>query len=92
MLKSTGHEITMLMYVEMQTIAGILTFISMVNTTSERLKERKGFIFQHFIFFEQFKFHTRVEHVKSFIISVPGSLNIRSKSCTQSLGFENTIS
>ena len=38
----------MLINVKMPTIVGILTFISMINTTSESLKARKVFIFQRF--------------------------------------------
>ena len=55
----------MLINVKMPTIVGILTFISMINTTSKSLKARNGFIFQHFIFYE------RVEHEKNFITSEP---------------------
>ena len=40
----------------MATIVGILTFISMINTTSERLKARNFFICQYFSFYEQLKF------------------------------------
>ena len=36
--------------VKMPTIAGILTFISMINTTSERPKARHLFIHQYFSF------------------------------------------
>ena len=43
-----------------QTIVGILTFISMINTTSESLKARNVFIFQHFSFYEQLKFHVNL--------------------------------
>ena len=32
-------------------IVGILTLISMINTTSERLKERNFFICRHFTFY-----------------------------------------
>ena len=39
---------------------GILTFICMINTTSENLKARKIFIFQHFRFNEQLKFHAQL--------------------------------
>ena len=59
----------MLINVKMPTIVGILTFISMINTTSENLKARKVFIFQHFSFYEQLKFHAG--HEKSFITSKP---------------------
>ena len=39
-----------LINVKMPTAVGILTFISMIITTSESLKARKVYIFQHFIF------------------------------------------
>ena len=47
----------MLIIVKMPTIVGILTLISMINTTSESLKARNVFIFQHFSFYEHLKFH-----------------------------------
>ena len=50
----------MLITVKMPTIVGILTFISMINTTSESLKAIKIFIFQHFSFYEQLKFHDQI--------------------------------
>ena len=40
----------LLINVKMPTIVGILTFISMVNTTSERLKARNFFICPYFSF------------------------------------------
>ena len=40
----------------MPTIAFILTFISMINTTSERLKASNFFICLYFSFYEQLKF------------------------------------
>ena len=43
----------MLINVEMPTIVGILTFISMIK--SESLKARKVFIFKHASFYEQLK-------------------------------------
>ena len=46
----------MLMNVKMPTIVGILTFISIINTTSESLKESKVFIFQHFSFMSNLNF------------------------------------
>ena len=36
---------------------GNLAFISMINITSDSLKARKVFTFQHFSFYEQLKFH-----------------------------------
>ena len=40
----------LLINVKMPTIVGILTFISMINTTSERLKLRSFFICRYFNF------------------------------------------
>ena len=42
------------------TIVGILTIISMINTTSERPKARHFFICQYFRFYEQLKFHAQL--------------------------------
>ena len=36
-------------------IVGILTFISMINTTSERLKAKNFFICRYFSFYERLK-------------------------------------
>ena len=49
-------EFILLINVKMPTIVGILTFISMINTTSKRLKVRNFFICRYFIFYEQVKF------------------------------------
>ena len=43
-----------LINIKMPTIVGILTFISMIDTTSERLKARNYCIFRYFSFNEQF--------------------------------------
>ena len=56
MLNSAEHKIILLIHVKMPTTVGILTFISMINTTSESLEEIKDFIFQHFSFHGQLKF------------------------------------
>ena len=50
----------LLINVEMPTIVEILTFMGMINTTSERLKARKFFICQYFSFHEQLKFHAQL--------------------------------
>ena len=42
---------------KMPTIVGILTFVSMINTPSEKLKARNFFICRYFSFYEQWKFH-----------------------------------
>ena len=50
----------LLINVKMPTIVGILTFISMINTTPERLKARNFFICPYFSFYEQLKFHAQL--------------------------------
>ena len=50
----------LLINVKMPTIVGILTFISMINTTSERLKARNFFICRNFSFYEKLKFHAQL--------------------------------
>ena len=50
----------LLINVKMQTIVGILTFISMMNTATERLKARIFFICRYFSFYEQLKFHAQL--------------------------------
>ena len=45
-------KLTRLINVKMPIVVGILSFISMINTTSESLTARKVFIFQHFRFYE----------------------------------------
>ena len=63
----------MLINVKMPTIVGFLTFMSMIYTTSERLKARNFFISRYFNFYEQLKFRlSLVEHEKSFVTSGPG--------------------
>ena len=46
----------LLINVKMSTIDGIITFISMINTISERHKANNAFICQYFSFNEQLKF------------------------------------
>ena len=46
----------LLINVKMSTIVGVLIFISMINTTSARLKARNFFICRYFSFYEQLKF------------------------------------
>ena len=46
----------LLINVKMPTIVGILTFISMINTTTERLKAKHFFSCQYFSLYEQLKF------------------------------------
>ena len=50
----------LLINVKMPTIVGILTFISMINTSSERLKARNFFICQYFSFYTQLKFRAQL--------------------------------
>ena len=49
-----------LINVKIPTIVGILTFSSMINTTSERLKARDFFICQYFSFYDQLKIHAQL--------------------------------
>ena len=53
-------DFIMLINIKMPTVVGILTFISMINRTSESSKARNSFFFQHFSFFEQLKFHAHL--------------------------------
>ena len=59
-LFSCSNQLSMkfilLINVKMPTIVGILTFISMINTTSEMHKARNFFICRYFSFNEQLKF------------------------------------
>ena len=65
-------KLILLINVKMPTIVGILTFISMINTTSERLKARYILICRYFSIYEQLEFMLSwVEHEKSFIASGP---------------------
>ena len=51
----------MLINAKMPTVVGILTLISMINKTSENVKAFvEVFIFQHFNFYEQLKFHAQL--------------------------------
>ena len=50
----------LLISVKMSIFVGILTFISMINTTSERLKARHFFICWYFSFYEQSVEHKKV--------------------------------
>ena len=59
----------LLINVKMPTIVGILTFISMINTTSERLKARNFFICRYFRWNFVLKW---VEHERSCITLGPG--------------------
>ena len=50
----------LLINVKMPIIVGILTFITMINTLSERLKARNLFICWYFSFYEQLKFRAQL--------------------------------
>ena len=52
-------KIILLINVKMPTI-GILTYISMINTASERLYARNFFICLYFSFYEQLKFRAKL--------------------------------
>ena len=50
----------MLINVKMPTIVGILNIISLINTTSERLKQETSLFVGILVFFEQLKFHAQL--------------------------------
>ena len=50
----------LLINVKMPTIVGILTFISMIKTTYQRLRARNFFTFRYFTFYEQLKFRAQL--------------------------------
>ena len=56
MLNSAEHE----MYPSHKPMVGILSFISMINSTAEILKARNFFIFRYFSFYEQLKYHAQL--------------------------------
>ena len=55
MLNSAEHKINLRINFKMPTIVGSLTFISMINTTFEKLIARNFFICQYVSFYEQLK-------------------------------------
>ena len=55
-----GMKFILLINVKMPTIVVILAFISMINTTSKRLKARNFFICWYFSFLEQSKFRAQL--------------------------------
>ena len=75
-LTQLSTKFILLINVKMPTIVGILTVISMINTTSERLKARNFFTFQYFSFYEHLKFCAQWGWAwKFFITSWPESDN-----------------
>ena len=67
----------LLINVKMPTVVGILTFIGMINTTSERFKARNFFICQYFSFDEQFQFHAQLSWAwkKFYSLGVRSDIN-----------------
>ena len=55
-----SRKFILLINVKMPTIVGILIFISMINTTSERLKAIIFFICGYFSVYEQLKIYTKL--------------------------------
>ena len=67
----------LLINVKMAKIVGILTFISVINIKSERLKSRNFFICRYFSVYEQLKFCAQLsEHDKCFITAGPDHFKI----------------
>ena len=61
-----SRKFILLINVKMPTIVGILTFISIINTTSERLKSRNFFICWYFRVYKQLKFHAQSQKIHNF--------------------------
>ena len=59
MLNSTEHEFIMLINVKMPTIVGILTFIGIMNTPHESIKQEQSLVLS-FVVFEQLKVHAQL--------------------------------
>ena len=55
-----SKKFNLLINVKMPTIVGILIFISMINTTSERPKARNFFICEYFSLYQQLEFHAQL--------------------------------
>ena len=55
-----SKKFILLINMKMPTIVGVFTFISLINTTSERLKAIIFFICRYFSFYEQLKFLTQL--------------------------------
>ena len=62
----------MLIDVKIPTTVGILTFISMINTTLNSLKARQVFIFQHFSFYKRLKFHVQLSRISKMFYYLRG--------------------
>ena len=52
-------KLILLINVKMPTVVGIFTFVSMINTTPERLKET-SFVCRYFSFYQQLKFRAQL--------------------------------
>ena len=59
-VKMLSTKFILLINVKMPKIVGILTFISMINTTSEILKAIHFLICRYFSFYEQLKFRAQL--------------------------------
>ena len=59
-MKRFHAQLNIFMYFKMILINGIQTFISMINTASERRKARNVFICCYLIFYKQLKFHSKL--------------------------------
>ena len=60
----------MLLNGQMPTVVSILILISMINTTSERLKARNFFICRYFSFYEQLKFCAQLKQGTSLFVGI----------------------
>ena len=67
----------------MPTIVGILTFTSMINTTSERLKARNFFICRYFSVYEQVKFRAQMSGAWKRFYNLGANLNLFHICCSK---------
>ena len=65
----------------MPTIVGVLTFISMINITSERLEARNFFIRRYFSFYEQLKFHAHLSWARKKLYNLETRSLVMVSSC-----------
>ena len=60
----------LLINLKMPTMVGILTFISMINTISERLTARRFIILRYFSFYEHLKFRAHLSRARNMLYNL----------------------
>ena len=75
-LTQLSTKFILLINVKMPTIVGILTFISMINIASERLKARNFFICLYFSLYDRLKFRAQLRWAWKKFYNLETSLSI----------------